>query len=189
MRAMALLQGDPAEWRVVLDKRIWKDAEMKWVFLMLAFPLLLMGALIHAAADSSEVPPGHQNDLPLTFDIQAERLPGGDVKFVAKVMENKGSQAQFVQFPTEYVTTLGTYTIVDYTKRASGPHGILRSEHGETLRELDSKREGNVITCVFTVTKEELENPNLVFSFYVPAPHRMPGGSFFFARLRKFLKP
>jgi hypothetical protein len=162
---------------------------MKVVAFLLLLCLGFGGLQVRAASDASEVPPEHQNYLPLTFDIRSEPLPRGDVKFTVAVSGNKGSKSQFAEFPKEYTTTLGTYTIRDYSKGTPGPHRMLRSEEGTTLREVPSERRGNVITCTFTVTKEELENPDLVFSFYVPAPNRMPSGSNFFARLRRFLKP
>jgi hypothetical protein len=103
-------------------------------------------------------------------------------------MENKGSQSQFVEFPKVYRATLGTYTIHDYRNGTPGPGRVLRSEEGTTIRELTSERRGDVITCVFTVAKQELESHDLVFFFYVPAPGG-PSESIFFARLKRFLKP
>jgi hypothetical protein len=150
---------------------------MKFPCLLLVLGLFTFSRTAHGIVMNSEIKPEWQDYVPLAFDIHSERLPNGDIQFIVKISENLGAHSRFLEFPKVYGTSLGIMKITEH------------SQESRTIRSLSSERQGNVVKCNFFVTKEELENPDFVFRFSTPAPDHMPGGSNYFARLKKFLKP
>jgi len=75
-----------------------------------------------------------------------------------------------------YKTSLATVLVSKDSERSLG------------LRQLPSERQGNSITCVFTVTAKELEDTNLSFCFGMPVPGE-PNIDSFYAPLKNFMKP
>ena len=157
-----------------------------WLGCSLAF--LAFAAASHGASETIEVLPGSRHHLGWVFAIVSVPLPNGDTQFTVTISEDMSSH-RFVEFPKGYKTSLGTMTIVDHMKEVQPPPGPLRSETASPTRTLTSTIEGHVIKCIFSVTPQEMQEPDFVFFYWIPAPDSMPSISIFYARLKKFLKP
>ena len=153
---------------------------------LLAFCQPVFAAVVHI-----EVPPGPQKDLPLVLAVQSEPQASGDVRFSLTISENQGHSPDFAKFVKNFGASLGTMVVKWYSEeeRRKMPYPILGTEGDLPIRPLPSTREGNVIHCTFTVTRKELENPDLALLFggEEPSPNLIPGGTVYYVRLRKFL--
>lgn len=146
----------------------------------IAVALTSVISVADAGSITVEIVPGHETDTHLAFAIVSKRLPTGDAQFTVRIANNPpNAPARFVEFPPkEYRTVLGTYRVVPFDRGEEYQTRIIRS--------LVSEREGDAIKCLFVATKEELENPHLVFSLIDIGES---SADWWFFHPQKFLKP
>jgi len=127
-------------------------------------------SIAHAASPLMEIKPTRLDHLPLRFDIHSERLQSGDIQFVVKITERtmKLEKPLIAQIRTVHV---------DNGSMLATP-----------VRKLPVEWDDGSITCVFTVTEKELEDPDLSFYFGMWM-HGIPNTDQFYAPLKNFMKP
>ncbi len=140
--------------------------KLLWLAGILAFGSLGTQACAHSAA--TEIPPGQKG-----FTVTSKRLPNGDVQFTVEVSANSFS-------PKGSGTSLSTVNI-DHR-----PNG--QSISARQVRSLEGKLIGDAIKFVFSVSKKELDDPDLSFCL-ATVDSQFGGFVIQFARLQKFLKP
>jgi hypothetical protein len=134
--------------------------------------LFTLNATAHALSPYREVTPERINELHVAFDIQSKQIANGDVAFTVNVSEKDGPK-----IPDHYNIRLAIIKITDF------PGG--RFEGGTVVRELKSEHQGKSVFCAFTVSKKELEDPNI--SFLIEWPRGKFNVDSYFAPLRNFL--
>jgi hypothetical protein len=147
---------------------------MKSLCLIAVFAFAALNAATYAVSIPEEILPENPHHGKLTFDIRSERLASGDVHFTVRI-----SPASSID---HYSTDVGSVSI------SSHPDGTGTISNAG-IRSVASERIGDVITCDFCVTPEELKNPDLSFRFNIPYAKPFAGFSSHFARLNKFLSP
>jgi hypothetical protein len=111
-----------------------------------------------AGTFESEIQPTKQNDFPLAFEIHSKQLSSGDTQFIVRISNRSLKSEAFssrAQGPD--AAFLETFEF----NKLLGP-GVYGTEQ-KILRPLPLVRNKNDITCVFSVTKNELETPHLAF--------------------------
>ena len=157
----------------------------KLIFLLIAFGLLVSGSSARASGMTAEVRPEIVDAFPLLFDIRSVRLANGEIQFTITVSERPpGAGSNFPRYlkvPEKHTTFLATIEI---------PLGRSATE-GKTkmIRAVSSDRHGNVITSTFSITENDLLNPDLCFFLEFEGCDDFPGGDFYFIRLKKNWKP
>jgi hypothetical protein len=144
--------------------------------------LCLVGLLAFLALENTSqafsIPP--QELLPkklshgLAFEMSSEELPTGETRFTARL-----------RFPFSFSVEDYVFTVSDITVEETEQSAHWNVSH---VRKLSAQQDGDVVTCIFTVTKKELEDPLLSFSFYQVPRKIEPVAPFTrFARLSKYL--
>ncbi len=140
--------------------------KIRWLLAVLGLILCSGGA--HAFSPLVEINQKRMKDLPLAFEIRSEPLANGDIQFTVKITEGS------MKFRTDWSTSLAKVHVTESSKESHG------------LRRLPAERQGGSITCVFTVTRKELEDPDISFFFAMPVPDE-PNIDHFYAPLRNFM--
>lgn len=136
------------------------------LWIILAFAALAIPA--RAFSPLIEINPKWEKDLPLGFEIHSELLTDGNVEFTVKITERG------LKFREHWSTALSKVHVTDHSMESSGG------------RKLPAERTGDTITCTFTVTPNELEDPDVSFYFGMPVPNH-PNIDHFYAPLKNFL--
>jgi hypothetical protein len=142
------------------------------IFLFALAVSLAVGSPVSAKSLVWEITPTNAEAAGFTVAITHERLVDGTVKFRVVISEK---EATFSSKPSTALSTV--------KNSSSIPGG----------RALPSERQGHSIVCVFTVTKDSLEDPDFCFLFtnYVERVVdgkliSMPSADFVYARLKAF---
>ncbi len=152
-----------------------------------SYSILLISLLFAtnwAAGKSSliEVTPKKSKIAGFKLKLTAKELPDNRVEFRAVITEKEG---KFSSMPKTAVS------VVTVTKTSTS-----RTERVSPKREIDHERKDNTLTCVFTVSTEELKNANLCFTLSNQAEtvvdgriRQHPSMLILYARLAAFAKP
>lgn len=141
---------------------------LKRLCLLLLFACVVLTVPALAYSPLIELNPKRQNNVLIGFEIHAEPVTGGDVKFTVKLSERS------MKFREKWFTSLSKVHVTDHSMEAGG------------IRKLPAEREGDTITCIFTVTPQELADPDISFYFGMPDPGH-PNIDHFYAPLKNFL--
>lgn len=139
---------------------------MKLLWLIGVLAWMATGTAAHAFSPVIEIFPERPPRWAEAIDISSERLANGDIQFTVAITSS-----------SNFGTSLGAVKVT--------PSSV--SNHH--LRSLPAERNGSVLKCVFSVTKKELEDPDLAFRLITGGN---PGGwnfTTYFVHLGKFLKP
>ncbi|EDY21335.1 hypothetical protein CfE428DRAFT_1628 [Chthoniobacter flavus Ellin428] len=138
-----------------------------------------------------ELKPGGPTQTPLEFRIHPERLPNGDIQFTFKIL-NHGAK-----FPSMVTTVLANVVIEQHSEQQvkDNPALPFRSETASPVRKLPAERSDKTMTCTFTVTPKELEDPHFSFLLTLYAEtmwhgklQPMPSADMYYAPLKNFLR-
>ncbi|MEP6670898.1 MAG: hypothetical protein ABJF10_17195 [Chthoniobacter sp.] len=135
-----------------------------------------------AVGDFSEIKLGDQDQSGQVFDIRSEELATGEIQFHITAPDKKALSGKS---PTIALS------IVKITR---GPDGFLTGESVSPVRPLEARHSGNSITCTFILTRKELDDPDLCFTYFIYAEAMVNGKivpmasvSIRYARLQKLL--
>jgi len=137
------------------------------VVFLVAMSIGFVAAAVSPLREFNAKAAGH---LPLIFDIRSARLASGEIQFVVKITEGRGKLRKpiIAQIRTVHVNN--------------------GSDLAKPVRELPVEWDDGSLTCVFTITDKELEDPELSFYFGMPAL-TMPNIEHYYAPLKNFMKP
>jgi hypothetical protein len=140
-----------------------------------------------AAANASvffEVPPTPEKNLPLAFDFQTKRLSNRKIQVTVVVSGNANASWHYDEIPKNSGTWLVRVRIADTPE--GHEQGLKRT------RVLPSKNRGKLVKCVFSVSQQELDDPDVCFCFVILSENQRDypyDNDYYYARLRNFLKP
>jgi hypothetical protein len=159
---------------------LMKTRSFLWV---LAFLALWMNAS-GLSPTPQELIPGKESKG-AGFEMSSEALATGEIRFTARVRFSSSFSSE------DYEFDLADVKVVRSEKPGQGSVPVILSVESSVhrVRKVTAQQDGDVVTCTFTVTKEELADPLLSFAYYkVPREVRLEAPFVHFARLAKYLE-